>query len=57
MTTDTYPKTFIKNVKIEKSNFKIYGIAKGSGMINPNMGTMLAYIFIDAKIPKNILKN
>ena len=56
MTTDTYPKIAVKNVSIGKQKFKIYGIAKGSGMIFPNMGTMLAYIFIEAKLSKNILK-
>jgi len=55
MTTDTYPKAVIKNIKINKTNFKIYGIAKGSGMIHPNMATMLVYIFIDAIVPKSIL--
>ena len=46
MTTDTYPKTSIKNVKIQNTNINIYGFAKGSGMIQPNMGTMLVYIFM-----------
>ena len=55
MTTDTYPKVSVINVSINKTSFKIYGIAKGSGMIHPNMGTMLAYIFIDLDLPKNIL--
>ncbi len=56
MTTDTYPKVVIKNIKINQTYFKIYGIAKGSGMIHPNMATMLVYIFIDAIVPKRILK-
>ncbi len=56
MTTDTYPKTSVKKIKIDNVNFKIYGIAKGSGMIHPNMGTMLVYIFIEASISKNLLK-
>ena len=55
MTTDTYPKISVMNVTINKTSFKIYGIAKGSGMIHPNMGTMLAYIFIDLDLPENIL--
>ena len=55
MTTDTYPKIAVMNVTINKTSFKIYGIAKGSGMIHPNMGTMLAYIFIDLDLPENIL--
>ena len=56
MTTDTYPKISVKNVILDNSRFKIYGIAKGSGMIQPNMGTMLVYIFIEANLSKNILK-
>ena len=57
MTTDTYPKVSVKEVKIKETIFKIYGIAKGSGMIKPNMGTMLCYIFIEANIPIKILKS
>jgi len=61
MTTDTYPKTSIKKIKIDNKIINIYGFAKGSGMINPNMGTMLVYIFIEAKISilslNKILKN
>ena len=41
MTTDTFPKVSITNIKLDSESFKIYGIAKGSGMIQPNMGTML----------------
>ena len=55
-TTDTFVKTSIHNVKILNKNIKIYGFAKGSGMISPNMGTMLAYIFIDCEIGKRELK-
>ncbi|MDC3131974.1 bifunctional glutamate N-acetyltransferase/amino-acid acetyltransferase ArgJ [Pelagibacteraceae bacterium] len=55
MTTDTYPKVSSKTVVINNTSFKIYGICKGSGMINPKMGTMLAYIFIEAKLSKKIL--
>ncbi len=54
-TTDTYVKTSLHNLKIDNQNIKIYGFAKGSGMINPNMGTMLAYIFIDCQISKKQL--
>ena len=56
MTTDTFPKIYHKKIYINKLCINIYGIAKGSGMINPNMGTMLAYLFIDAGIDKNHLK-
>ncbi len=55
ITTDTYLKTSIIKIKIDNKIIKIYGIAKGSGMIQPNMGTMLAYIFIEAHIPEKIL--
>ena len=54
-TTDTFVKTSIHSLKIDKHNIRIYGFAKGSGMISPNMGTMLSYIFIDCKISKKIL--
>ena len=57
ITTDTYVKTAITTIKISKKLFKIYGIAKGSGMIMPDMATMLVYIFIEAKISKNLLNN
>ena len=56
MTTDTFPKTYIKKVKIGNNSIKIYGFAKGSGMIQPNMGTMLVYIFIEGLINKMYLK-
>ena len=56
MTTDIYPKLSTKKVKIANKNILISGVAKGSGMIYPNMGTMLAFIFTDAKVPKKILK-
>ncbi len=56
MTTDTYPKITEKKVSLNGKTFKIYGIAKGSGMIHPNMGTMLSYVFIQTYVPKIILK-
>ena len=55
MTTDTFPKAVIKNTKINGKSIKIIGIAKGSGMIAPNMATMLGFIFTDANLSKNIL--
>ena len=55
MTTDTYPKISIKNINLDNQSFKIYGIAKGSGMIQPNMGTMLAYIFIECEVSKQLM--
>ena len=56
MTTDTQPKMAMEECVIGKTPVKIYGIAKGSGMIHPNMATTLAYIFTDAEIPNDILK-
>ena len=55
MTTDTKPKLSMEECKIGNKNIKIYGIAKGSGMIHPNMATTLAYIFTDAKLSNDIL--
>jgi glutamate N-acetyltransferase/amino-acid N-acetyltransferase len=56
MTTDTQPKVAMEECLIGNTTVKIYGIAKGSGMIFPNMATTLAYIFTDAEIPNDILK-
>ena len=55
MTTDTKPKLAMEECKIGNKIVKIYGIAKGSGMIYPNMGTTLGYIFTDATLTNNIL--
>jgi glutamate N-acetyltransferase/amino-acid N-acetyltransferase len=55
MTTDTKPKLAMEECKIGKEKVKIYGIAKGSGMIYPNMATTLAYIFTDATLSNDIL--
>ncbi|MBD1139722.1 bifunctional glutamate N-acetyltransferase/amino-acid acetyltransferase ArgJ [Pelagibacterales bacterium SAG-MED38] len=56
MTTDTQPKIAMEECKIGNTSVKIYGIAKGSGMIQPNMATTLAYIFTDANISNDLLK-
>ena len=56
MTTDTKPKLAMEECKIGNTRVKIYGIAKGSGMIKPNMATTLGYIFTDAKLSNEILK-
>ena len=56
MTTDTKPKLSMAECKIGNSLVKIYGIAKGSGMIFPNMATTLGFIFTDANISSSILK-
>jgi glutamate N-acetyltransferase / amino-acid N-acetyltransferase len=50
MTTDTFPKGAAATIQAEGGLVKIAGIAKGSGMIAPDMATMLVYIFTDAKI-------
>tara|TARA_B100001121_G_scaffold289040_1_gene287649 strand:+ start:1403 stop:2704 length:1302 start_codon:yes stop_codon:yes gene_type:complete len=56
MTTDTQPKMAMENCMIGNSEIKIFGLAKGSGMIQPNMATTLAYIFTDADISNDLLK-
>ena len=56
MTTDLKPKLAMQECKIGNSEIKIYGIAKGSGMIFPNMATTLGYIFTDADISSSLLK-
>ena len=56
MTTDTQPKMAMEHCEIGNNDIKIFGIAKGSGMIQPNMATTLGYIFTDADIPHDILK-
>ncbi len=56
MTTDTQPKLAMEECFIGNSEIKIFGIAKGSGMIQPNMATTLGYIFTDADIPNDVLK-
>ncbi|RXK01296.1 bifunctional ornithine acetyltransferase/N-acetylglutamate synthase [Arcobacter sp. CECT 8986] len=57
MTTDSYAKTTMYEVKLEDgSSFKIGAVAKGAGMINPNLATMLCFICTDANIPKEDMK-
>ena len=55
MTTDLQPKITMEECKIGNKKVKIYGIAKGSGMIFPNMATTLGYIFTDADLSNDIL--
>lgn len=50
MTTDTFPKGSATEVRVGDGTVRIAGIAKGSGMIAPDMGTMLVYVFTDAAI-------
>lgn len=56
MTTDSFPKFYQTSGMIDGKTFHIKGIAKGAGMIHPNMATMLAYIFTDVKIDKSLLE-
>lgn len=55
MTTDTRPKGFSQQVDVDGHSVTVTGIAKGAGMINPNMGTMLAYIATDVAIAQPVL--
>ena len=55
LTTDLKPKLAMEECRIGNTKIKIYGIAKGSGMICPNMATTLAYIFTDANLPSSVL--
>ncbi len=55
MTTDTFPKSICVEIELSGKKATIAGIAKGSGMIHPNMATMLSYIVTDANITKEML--
>jgi glutamate N-acetyltransferase/amino-acid N-acetyltransferase len=55
MTTDTFPKGATRQAQIGGTTVTINGIAKGSGMIEPDMATMLAYVVTDASLPANVL--
>ena len=54
-TTDTFVKGAKSICKVEEKKFSVVGIAKGSGMIFPNMGTMLGFVFTDLPLPVKIL--
>ena len=56
MTTDTFPKGATRSAIVNGRVVTINGIAKGSGMIAPNMATMLGYIFTDAHLPARLLQ-
>ncbi len=56
MTTDTFPKASTRIASIGGAEVRITGIAKGSGMIAPDMATMLCFVFTDAKIPAPLLQ-
>jgi glutamate N-acetyltransferase/amino-acid N-acetyltransferase len=57
MTTDTYPKAATAAATIDDHKVTINGIAKGSGMIAPDMATMLAFVFTDAALPADVLQD
>jgi glutamate N-acetyltransferase/amino-acid N-acetyltransferase len=56
MTTDTFPKLATASTKIDGYRVTINGIAKGSGMIAPDMATMLSFVFTDANLPSSVLQ-
>jgi glutamate N-acetyltransferase/amino-acid N-acetyltransferase len=56
MTTDTQPKAFSKQLKINGQLITLTGISKGAGMIHPNMATMLGYVATDAKVDQELLQ-
>jgi glutamate N-acetyltransferase / amino-acid N-acetyltransferase len=57
MTTDTFPKVATATVRLGKARVTINGMAKGAGMIAPNMATMLAFVFTDAPIASGALQS
>ena len=57
MTTDTFPKVVTRTAMIGGSPVRITGFAKGSGMIAPDMATMLAFVFTDAALPAGLLQD
>jgi glutamate N-acetyltransferase/amino-acid N-acetyltransferase len=56
MTTDTFPKGALRRAKIGAAEVTIAGFCKGAGMIAPNMGTTLAFLFTDARLPAAVLQ-
>lgn len=57
MTTDTYPKGAVRTTEIDGTTVTLVGIAKGSGMIAPDMATMLAYVMTDAVLSPDVAQN
>lgn len=57
MTTDTIPKLFSRQGEVDNKPFNIVGMAKGAGMIHPDMATMLAFICTDARIEADLLQS
>jgi glutamate N-acetyltransferase / amino-acid N-acetyltransferase len=56
MTTDTFPKGATATAQIDGATVRLNGFCKGSGMIAPNMATMLAYLFTDASLPASVMQ-
>ncbi len=56
MTTDTFAKGALRRTRIGDAEITIAGFCKGAGMIEPNMGTMLAFLFTDARLPGPVLQ-
>ena len=56
LTTDTVPKGTSRQFEIDGHTVTVTGITKGSGMIRPDMATMLAYVATDARVPQNVLQ-
>jgi len=56
MTTDTVPKAFSRKIRLAKGEAVITGIAKGAGMIRPDMATMLGFVATDAAVPQKKLR-
>ena len=56
MTTDTFPKGAARSATIDGKEVRICGVAKGSGMIAPDMATMLSFVFTDADLPAEVLQ-
>lgn len=57
MTTDTFPKVATATVKLGKAKVTINGMAKGAGMIMPDMATMLSFVFTDAPLSSSVLQS
>jgi len=56
MTTDTVPKAYSKRISIGGQQVTVTGVAKGSGMIRPNMATMLGFVATDARVERSLLQ-
>src|SRR5262249_35061945 len=56
MTTDAFPKATARQIALDGKQVTVAGMAKGAGMINPNMATMLCYVLTDARIEKTALQ-